>query len=281
MPEPTDTPPPSDHEEELSGVGLALRELAEKSKAGTREDRPARLPLKAVVLCEAAFRVRGEALAEHHLSDLCRALKSVDDLDPVTVMPCGNSFVLMDGHHRLEAHRRTKGRNDIPVRYFEGSPEEAVLEACRANAQAVLPLNNHQRQNLGWRLVLTGRYSKKQIVANAGISNGQVAAMRRVKRKLEADAYTFDSWWQARQAADGNTYEELSEDEMEVWIDEQAQVFADRLAKACSTKLAQNPVVAARALEHYFGRKLPDVLAELISRNAPEVDDDDDLDEDF
>lgn len=57
--------------------------------------------------------------------------------------------------------------------------------------------------------------------------------------------------------------------------------YADRMAKAFSTKMANNPVIAARALEHYFGRKLQDLLAELNSRNAPELDEEDDLDDDF
>lgn len=281
MSEPTDVPPPTDHEEELSDVGLALTELAEKVQAGNREDRPSILPLEQVELCAEAFMVRGQDLAKHHLSDLCRALKSVDHLEPVTVLPCGDSFVLIDGHHRLEAYRRTKGRTEIPIRYFEGTPEEAILEACRANARAVLPMDNRQRQNLGWRLVLSGRYSKQQIATNAGISDGQVAAMRRAMRALGAEAYDFDSWWHAKRAADGKRNEELSEDEMEMWIEEQAQSYADRMAKAFSTKMANNPVIAARALEHYFGRKLPDLLAELNSRNAPEVDEEDDLDDDF
>jgi len=59
-----------------------------------------------------------------------------------------------------------------------------------------------------------------------------------------------------------------------MWIEEQAQAYADRLAKAFSTKLARNPEIAALALEYHFGRKLPDLLKELNARTGEVLDDD-------
>ncbi|MCK7616067.1 hypothetical protein [Roseibium sediminicola] len=163
----------------------------------------------------------------------------------------------------LEAYRRSKDRTDIPVTVFQGSVDEAVLTAAKANTQSVLPMDNRQRQNLAWRLALTSKFSKQQIKAYAGISDGQVATMRRIKKALGDDAYEHESWWAARRAAEGKPIVTLSEDEMEEWMDEKAQRWADRLAKHFSTKMAQNPVIAARALERHFGRKLPELCREL------------------
>jgi len=58
-------------------------------------------------------------------------------------------------------------------------------------------------------------------------------------------------------------------------MQELADDFADRLAKTFSTKLAQQPEVAAMALASYFGRRLPEVVRELVSYVEPNAVDDD------
>lgn len=153
-------------------MSIALGELTIRCSATGPIEYPRRLQFDQIELCPESFQVRGEALSEHHLNELHRALKRVDDLDPVLVMLLDDTFVLLDGHHRLEAYRRSKDRTDIPVTVFQGSVDEAVLTAAKANTQSVLPMDNRQRQNLAWRLVLTSKFSKQQIKAYAGISDG-------------------------------------------------------------------------------------------------------------
>lgn len=278
MSEPTDTPPPPATPEALDDAhdfAEAVHLLSGLAATPGREDRPERLRLDAITLLPVAFNVRcEESLAEHHLTTLSKLLKSTQDLDPVTVMVVGSRFILVDGHHRHEAYRRSPDRRDIPVRYFEGTPEEAVLAAARANTRAVLPMDNGQRQDLAWRLTLCGLYSKRQIAEASGISERQVGIMRKAIQTLGEQAHEFTRWWQARRAADGKSDEDMSEEDREMWIEEQAQAYADRLAKEFSTKLARNPEIAARALEHYFGRKLPDLLKELLNRTGEVLDDD-------
>ena len=278
MSEPTDTPPPPATPEALDDAhdfAQAVRLLSGLAATPGREDRPERLRLDEITLLPVAFNVRcEESLAEHHLTTLSKLLKSTQDLDQVTVMVIGSRFILIDGHHRHEAYRRSPDRRDIPVRYFEGTPEEAVLEAARANTRAVLPMDNGQRQDLAWRLTLSGLYSKRQIAEASGVSHAQVAIMRKVVKTLGEQAHDFDKWWQARRAADGKCDEDMTEEDREMWIEEQAQAYADRLAREFSTKLARNPEIAARALEHYFGRKLPDLLKELLDRTGEVLDDD-------
>jgi hypothetical protein len=277
MIEPIDSPPPPAMPEALDeafDLATAIRRLSALATTPGRKDRPERLKLDEITLLPVAFNVRCEELAEHHLTTLSKLLKSTEDLDPVTVMVVGNHFILIDGHHRHEAYRRSPDRRDIPVRYFEGTPEKAVLEADRANTRAFLPMDNRQRQNRAWRLTRSGFYSKREIAEASGISHAQVAIMRKVMKTLGEQAHDFDRWWQARRAADGKCNEDMSEEDREMWIEEQAQAYADRLAKEFSTKLARNPEIAARALEHYFGRKLPDLLRELLDRTGEVLDDD-------
>ncbi|WP_349359086.1 nuclease [Stappia sp.] len=278
MIEPTDSPPPPATPEALDDAhdfAEAVRLLSGLAATPGRKDRPERLRLDAITLLPVAFNVRcEESLAEHHLTTLSKLLKSTEDLDPVTLMVVGSHFILIDGHHRHEAYQRSPDRQDIPVRYFEGSPEEAVLEAARANTRAVLPMDNRQRQDLAWRLTLCGLYSKRQIAEASGVSERQVGIMRKVIQTLGEQAHEFTRWWQARRAADGKRNEDMSEEDREMWIEEQAQAYADRMAKEFSTKLARNPEIAARALEHYFGRKLPDLLRELLDRTGEVLDDD-------
>ena len=271
----TPTEPPEANDE----LSEAIAKLTEEATKGTREDRPDRLPIDDIIECPEAFNVRGEDPAEHHLTELKRALERMTDLDPVLILPCGNSFVLIDGHHRLEAYRRDEERTDIPVRYFEGSVENAVLEAARINAKAVLPLNNQQRQNLAWRLVLTKRYSKAQLVEAAAVSYGQISNMRKVMKALNNDANTFDSWWKAQQAAAGKLREQDEDFDQDAWLREQVAIHVDRMSKAHGTKLSSNPSLLALVLVDYCGRNaksLYDELGMILDLDpADEVDDED------
>ncbi|WP_319567275.1 ParB N-terminal domain-containing protein [Cohaesibacter marisflavi] len=271
----TPTEPPEANDE----LSEAIAKLTEEAAKGTREDRPDRLPIADIIECPEAFNVRGEDPAEHHLTELKRALERMADLDPALILPCGDSFVLIDGHHRLEAYRRDEERMDIPVRYFEGSIEKAVLEAARINSKAVLPLNNQQRQNLAWRLVLTKRYSKAQLVEAAAVSYGQISNMRKVMKALNDDANTFDSWWKAQQAAAGKLREQDEDFDQDAWLREQVAIYVDRMSKAHGTKLSSNPSLLALVLVDYCGRNaksLYDELGMILDLDpADEVDDED------
>jgi len=152
----------------------------------------------------------------------------------------------------------------IPVEYFEGSPQEAVLAAGRENAKAKLPMTSRERQNFAWRLTVMDGYSKSMIQTAACVSDGQVANMRRVRKALGDQAGAYKSWWQALSAARGRERFDMDEDALEVWKQEQAEGYAEKIAKACGPKLPNNPEIAALALERYFGRRLEDLVSELL-----------------
>ncbi|WP_245437759.1 MULTISPECIES: ParB N-terminal domain-containing protein [unclassified Mesorhizobium] len=275
-------------------AGETLRQLTEEFTGPASG--PPELRLEDIETVPELFQPRG-GISERHVSDLIKAIKAVGALDPVTVMvvgrgipdtsaggsssqAAGSRFILIDGHHRVEAYGAAKWTQPVPVTYFQGTPEEAVLVAGEANSKAKLPMDNTDRQNFAWRLVLIDRHSKAEVAKASGISGNQVAIMRRVKRTLGEDAGDHTSWFRARLAANGKDHERNGEDEREQWMQQVADRYADELTKKFSTKLALNPEIAAMALASYFGRKLPEVYGFLREhlgeddRRAIEVDTD-------
>ncbi|WP_230531778.1 ParB/RepB/Spo0J family partition protein [Microvirga roseola] len=246
-----------------------LAELKAKTSQLSPACLPNRLPLKGIRQIPKLFQPRG--MDERHVSELARVILNVGAVDPVTVIQVGQEAVLIDGHHRLAAYALAKRTTDIPVRYFEGTLDEAVLEAGAANSKAKLPMSSQERQDFAWRLVLMDRYSKADIAQASGVSTSQVSNMRTVRRQLGADAFDCRSWWQARRTAKGaGHFARMTDEEREQWLEEQANRYADRLAKEFGNKLSNNPEVAAMALAAYFGRRLPDVVDEL-RHHIPDV----------
>jgi len=238
---------------------------------------PSRLPLSEINLLPELFQPRGaNGIVERHVQELKRSIKNQGELEPVVVTWFGPNAYLIDGHHRIAAYEQARHTAPIPVIAFEGTVKEAVLEAGKANSRAKLPMDTQGRQNFGWRLVMMGGYSKKEIRTASGISDGQVANMRRTAKLLGEEAYQYATWWRAQQAAKGMTSEPLSDDETEARLEALANDYADRMAKMFSTKLAQNPELAARAFAVYFGRKLPSLIHALRDHAADIVDDEDD-----
>ena len=244
----------------VSEATRLLAGLKAKVASGTTRPQLPALPLDQITLLPALFQPR--AMDERHVSELVRAIKAAGSLDPVTVLQAGEEAVLVDGHHRVEAYKRAKQIADIPVRYFEGTPQEAVLESGQANSKAKLPMATWERMNLAWRLVVMKGYSKEEIAASAGVSTSQVATMRKVLKKLGEGAAAHRSWLLARRAAEGEDVE-MSDDEREEWKKEQADRWADRLQKEFGNKLSSNLEITAMALATYFGRRLPAIVGEL------------------
>ncbi|MER8676786.1 ParB/RepB/Spo0J family partition protein [Mesorhizobium sp. M1153] len=255
----------------ITGAAEALAGLIELS--ASRQDnlsRPDRLPLVSVRVLPDLFQPRG-GMDERHLSDLVKLLRSRKDLDPVTVMVVGDAYVLIDGHHRHEAYQRV-GNDSIPTVYFSGAPEEAVLEAGKANAKAKLPMSSSERQDFAWRLVVLDRYSKAEVAEASGTSTSQVATMRKAKKALGVDAGNYVTWFKARKAAEGKDMNGVDGLDPEEWKQQVADRFADTLAKTFSGRLLRDPEIAAMALATYFGRRLPEVVGELQGFLPKETD---------
>jgi hypothetical protein len=274
--------PAADHERSNFGPVQLLAELKEKAKHPSPSPLPDRLPWGSIKQLPDLFQPRGpEGTDEKHVQDLKRGLEISKELEPVLVAWIGPDAYLLDGHHRMLAYQLARWAEPVPIAYFAGSVEEAVLAAGEANSRAKLPMSTRERMNYGWKLVLMGKlYTKSMIVQAAGVSDRQVALMRRAVRDLGSDAFAYREWWQAQQAAKGKSSEPLTDDEQEAKLEAMAGQWADTLAKTFSTKLAQNPELAARALSHYFGRNLKQLvrhLSDQVGFDEPDEDDDSDF----
>jgi ParB-like chromosome segregation protein Spo0J len=236
-----------------------LAELKALAQQASPAERPSSLPVKAIKRAPELFQPRRRKEDERHVQELARAVGRVGVLDPLLVMQIGPDPYLIDGHHRLAAYEGAEVTEPIPVEYFQGTVEEAVLAAGRGNSKAKLPMQSDERQNYAWRLVLLGGYSKAQTVAAAGVSDGTVAAMRRVQKALGAAAYECKSWWEARQRAEGQG-QQWSDEERQTWREERAAWLVDQIVKACGPKLTDDVEIAAAALERLFGRNLDELV---------------------
>lgn len=240
---------------------------------------PDHLPISAIATETALFQPRG--LVENHLHDLTRKAKSGTIFDPLLVIQIGSTAYLVDGHHRREAYLNAKVTQPIPVTYFAGSVEEAVLEAGRANSKAKQPMTNTERQDFAWRLVKMGDFKRREVVVAAGVSQRQVAKMREIFKALGEEAFEHESWWKARRAASGKNSPSFdSDEEREEWLEARASDYANRMRKEFGNKLSTNTELAARTLFIHFGRKLPDVYREL-RQYLPDEQDQDDENDDF
>jgi len=238
-----------------------MAELREMAGTPAPNSLPDRLPVSQIMQKTELFQPRG--LDERHIQELKRAIRVHGDLEPLTVMQVGTMAVLLDGHHRMTAYENSEVTKPVPVQYFEGTIEDAVLESGRANSKAKLPMTTWERQEYAWRLVLLNDYSKKKIREAAGVSDGQVANMRRVMKTLGNDAFDCQTWREAHDLYNKRERPELDDDDVERWLEAQANEYADRLSKAFGKKLPSNIDLAARAMNIYFGRKLPDLVRTL------------------
>ncbi|WP_175411373.1 AsnC family protein [Streptomyces sp. TRM64462] len=111
----------------------------------------------------------------------CRTLAEIGDmgetLPPVVVHRA--SMTVVDGIHRLRA-ARLRGRDTIPVRFFDGSAEDGRLLAVALNVTHGLPLTMAERTAAVARiLAVHPEWSDRAVASVAGLSAGKTAEIRR------------------------------------------------------------------------------------------------------
>ena len=120
------------------------------------------------------------------------------DLDPIVITwakdettetNTGYSWVVVDGHHRLQAYRTTTGRETIPAILFEGSPTEIVLRAISGNNRDKLAMTPKEKLSTGWSIfvAMAGKKRQSVTVQELGVSRGSVQNFRKQFRLIAAD----------------------------------------------------------------------------------------------
>jgi ParB-like chromosome segregation protein Spo0J len=229
--------------------------------------RPELLPAHRIKLRPEVFQQRSPlaAASEAHVRELtAKAKTSRDGLDPVTVWWDGKHWVCIDGHHRLRAYLLAgMGRDEVPVRVFDGSAQQALKESAGANTKDKLQMRSAEKSNAAWHLVMAGEELTQGEQADAsGVSRRLVVMMHGVKRDLLAKGHKDIgdlSWEKARRLAAGSDAETPDYDD--AWLEEQARKVADKLHKHVGIKAAAQVEVFAKALE-MFSERLARDLAE-------------------
>lgn len=235
---------------------------------------PQRLPLNSMKIIRDLYQPRRWADSEtgvsdeRHTKELARTLKQVEDLDPIQIIPIGNSFVVLDGHHRIEAYREAK-RKDAPVVYFVGNPKEALLEAGAENIKDRLAVTPAEKTQRAWQLVISGLgYSKSQVIKATQAADGTVAEMRRVLKWFEAqDAEPSDSWSLARwKFKQGDVNQQQPDFDREAILEEKANKVSLALRKRFHRfRTDEDAMIFARGITGYCsGHYLPLIARELM-----------------
>lgn len=176
-----------------------------------------------------------------HVRSMAKALTTgtAKELDAVTVWWDGRGWTCIDGHHRLEAYRKSGAEpwQEIPVQVFTGGLEEAIAQAARGNTRAKLTMSTSERTRAAWRLTCTTSLSKAEVVEACGVGDGTVARMRRACKTL-LDAGTASpcdlSWWEAQAKVKGQELperEEMSDDDKQAKAEEWALAIRKSLPR--------------------------------------------------
>lgn len=230
----------------------------------------------------------GGVASKGHVLALTAAIKKrrSKQLDPIMVWWDGRAWACVDGHHRYEAYMKAEVGNThyVPVEVFTGTLNQAMGVAAQTNTGDKLPMSRAEKSNAAWHLVTMADMSKSEVAKVSNVSEGTVAAMRRVFTRLDArvNEVTADltmpaqgdfrdlSWADAKSLAEGRDVADFDRDVVD---EAMAQKMAAALRKAFGAQAAKYPETFARALELYDTR-LPDALAEWW--NTPDDDDDND-----
>jgi hypothetical protein len=230
-----------------------------------------------IVTIESVFQHRSNATSQsdgerdyesdRHIKEMATALRNMPAgekrLDPILVKSIDNAWVCVDGHHRLKAYDMA-GVQDIPARAFAGSVKEAVVKAGAENSKAKLPMTMRDRMNTAWRITAAQIASKHNTAVSAGVSDGTVATMRRLwKRLSEAELNPADfDYYEARELDKGGNIGERGED----WEEQQVARIENALFKVFGKSVHRNREFHARALENRY----PSLIGMIIERNACE-----------
>ena len=136
-----------------------------------------------------------------HVDEMAQVVKGGRFLDPIAVAAFGSCWVLIDGHHRLEAYRQAGVTGPVPVRVHESPTKgrERVLWAMGVssslNVKDKLPMTQEDKFDNAWRLVVSIGYgrSKDDLVGMTGVADGTIATMRRVRKALEEAGISTDT----------------------------------------------------------------------------------------
>jgi ParB-like nuclease domain len=140
------------------------------------------------VLFQPRERLDGKTTDTWHVKSLKHAVKVYGDIEPPTVIRLkGTGFVVVDGHHTLEAYKEAK-RTTIKCTWYSGTVREAYDQSMLRNNRDKLPVTQADRMQAAWKRVLIGGWTAEQIKVVCGASLRQVGHMRQLIRVAEENS---------------------------------------------------------------------------------------------
>lgn len=251
----------------------------ERARGGAFQDRagPERLRLDQIKVCPKVFqpRVRAEddgtcdtGFVDQLVGRLRAKPAAERHLDPLLVWAAGRNTYVVNGHHRLAAYKAAEVTGPVPVEFFEGTLSEARSVAIEEGAKSHLNFDVDDRNEAAWRLVVMdkrgeARRTVPQMASLSGVSARSIDRMRQLYVRLQ-DAYaTTNEWTDESDEAEFESYADArakdrartppSKDDVEGWLEDMAQRWADRLGNEFGKEPHKIPDVFGRALEIYLG----------------------------
>jgi hypothetical protein len=218
---------------------------------------------------------------ENHIHTLARAIQDKGKpLERLLVLPVGESFYVIDGHHRLAAYDTAGWTKGIPVEVFTGSLTEARVRALASNVQDKLPMTTQAKSEAAWRITKEnlGKPTVEQVQDWTGISPRQVKYIRKAWRELneregaDREELMKLTWGRARVLwQTGEELESSGNFDQEAWIEKKAQEVIDLMQRTnVAAGIMQDIEVTALALQRLHGG-LPEALIEQWARDYPEL----------
>ena len=270
-----------------SDASSALADLRERLSKGTPPtlQSPITLPLDDIGVIAELFQPRDmrhdQLQSTYHIETLAKAVvvNKNHTLDPISVWWTGDSWVVIDGHHRLDAYKlhqenlkETQSRQghrrhmsdkreatlvmQIPVTVFNGTILEATLHSTAANSQDKLAMSKDSKLTRAWQLVTVewDGLTLKSIAKCCAIHNRSVSNMRSIWSKAQTTCNTGQlselkllSWRQAQHWD--------KDAEKTTWGDKEVEAETNRLrdilVKTFGKTLLSKAAMFAEALERY------------------------------
>jgi len=171
-----------------------------------------------------ADRCRLQSESERHVARMAACLVDTE-LEPMLVADVGGVLFVVDGHHRLKAHKRARERQ-ARVRVLPMAWSDAVAASKLVNCGgAKLPLHAEQARECLWQFMaaatqhgmLSPDVSDRQLGRTFGTSRETVGAMRRRLSKVNphdfnADALDPGTGWPRWKYVKGNAIRDRLDD---------------------------------------------------------------------
>lgn len=228
---------------------LTFADLVALEKSGERlQEQPTELPFTDIWTAEDAFQPRrdnGTPFLDkrfaHHLAEEIR--KQDGPLKPIIVIPIGQRFFVIDGHHRLMAYALVRWSKPVPVLVYGGTVVDAMAACSEENHQDKLPMSSADKSERAWVLVKIGAHNQKQVTKATGTSESQFYIMRRKLKALGEEAHEL-TWAQVLRKS-----KPIEEIEYDDWVDVKAKEMADLLSSKIDKRTLRNVDVFAKMIE--------------------------------